>query len=304
MGGDVSVESSHGVGTTFTIVLPLQVQQIDSKVVTSAGDTVPPMVTRLTAQTAGAVLVVDDDPTLRRLVTANLQKAGFTVTAASTGEEALDLLKRQSPDLVLLDIMMPGIGGWATLEKIRSTPELNSVRVLLHSVVADPDKAYQLGAHGILQKPAELGHIVAEVKRLLSRESVECDVLLVEDDPPTRDMMRRILERQQWRVRSAANGQLALQVLGETTPAAVVLDLKMPIMNGFQFIDRVQAHATWRHIPVFVFTSMDITQEIRERLSGRAAGIFQKGNYSREELLQRVHEAVQAHLTSRAATTN
>jgi CheY-like chemotaxis protein len=111
-------------------------------------------------------------------------------------------------------------------------------------------------------------------------------------------MMARTLEREGWKVRAAANGQLAIQILEQTMPAAVVLDLKMPIMNGFQFIDIVQARAAWRELPIFVFTSMDITQEIRERLGGRPAGIFQKGNFSREELIQRVHVAVQAHLTA------
>jgi signal transduction histidine kinase len=125
-----------------------------------------------------------------------------------------------------------------------------------------------------------------------------CDVLLVEDDPPTRDMMARILEREGWKVRSAANGQLAIGILEQVQPAAVVLDLKMPIMNGFQLIDRVHANEAWRHLPLFVFTSMDITQELREKLATRTAGIFQKGNYPREELIQRVHDAVQSHLTA------
>ncbi len=124
------------------------------------------------------------------------------------------------------------------------------------------------------------------------------DVLLVEDDPPTRDMMARILEREGWRVRSAANGRIALHIVEQVIPAAIVLDLKMPIMNGFQFMDAMQTRADWKKVPVFVFTSMDITQEVRERLSGGAAGIFQKGNYSREELIDRVQAAVQAHLNS------
>lgn len=123
------------------------------------------------------------------------------------------------------------------------------------------------------------------------------DVLLVEDDPPTRDMMARILQREGWNVRTAANGQLAIGILEQNVPAAIVLDLKMPIMNGFQFLQRVQDNPLWSAVPVFVFTSMDITQDIRTSLNGRAAGIFQKGNYSREELVQRVQEAVQAHLT-------
>jgi len=123
-------------------------------------------------------------------------------------------------------------------------------------------------------------------------------VLLVEDDPPTRDMMSRTLEREGWKVRTAANGQLAIEILQQALPAAVVLDLKMPIMNGFQFMEVVQGRQEWRDLPIFVFTSMDVTQEIRERLGSRAAGVFQKGNFSREELIQRVHQAVQAHLTA------
>jgi len=124
------------------------------------------------------------------------------------------------------------------------------------------------------------------------------DVLLVEDDPSTRDMMARLLDRQGLRVRTAANGALAIQALQPTLPAVVVLDLKMPIMNGFQFLDRVQENERWRRLPVLVFTSMDITQDVRDRLTGRTAGIFMKGNFSREELSDRVKEAVQAHLTA------
>ena len=125
-----------------------------------------------------------------------------------------------------------------------------------------------------------------------------CDVLLVEDDPPTRDMMARILEREGWKVRTATNGQHAISVLEQVIPVSVILDLKMPIMNGFQFIDHVQTRADWRKIPIFVFTSMDITQDIRERLAGRTAGIFQKGDHSRDDILQHVQDAVQAHLTA------
>jgi CheY-like chemotaxis protein len=124
------------------------------------------------------------------------------------------------------------------------------------------------------------------------------DILLVEDDPPTRDMVARILQREGWRLRTAPNGQIAIQILEQSVPATVVLDLKMPIMNGFQFLERVEANPAWSKLTIFVFTSMDVTQEIRERLSNRVAGIFQKGTYSREELLQRVNEAVQAHLTA------
>ncbi len=142
-----------------------------------------------------------------------------------------------------------------------------------------------------------IGDKLVPKAQLTEAENTEFDVLLVEDDPPTREMMRRILERQEWKVHAVANGQLALKALEYHIPAAVVLDLKMPIMNGFQFLDRVRVDPVWKNIPVFVFTSMDVTHDIRERLTSCSAGIFQKGNYSREELLQRVHDAVQAHLT-------
>ena len=125
-----------------------------------------------------------------------------------------------------------------------------------------------------------------------------CDVLLVEDDPPTRDMMARILEREGWRIRTASNGQHAIGILEQVLPASVILDLKMPIMNGFQFIDHVQTRENWRRLPIFVFTSMDITQDIRERLAGRTAGILQKGDLSRDDIIQHVQDAVQAHLTA------
>jgi len=125
------------------------------------------------------------------------------------------------------------------------------------------------------------------------------DVLLVEDDPPTREMMSRILEREGWRVRAAANGQAAVQILAQAVPAAIILDLKMPIMNGFEFLEHVQAHGHWRQVPVFVFTSMDLPQELRVQLAGKAAGLYQKGSFSREDFLQVVHRAVEARLPPR-----
>ncbi len=139
---------------------------------------------------------------------------------------------------------------------------------------------------------------IAPSKPPMPPDTSPCDVLLVEDDPPTRDMMARILERQGWKVRTATNGQHAIGILEQVLPASVILDLKMPIMNGFQFIDHVQTKAAWRQLPIFVFTSMDITQDIRERLAGRTAGIFQKGDHSRDDIIQHVQDAVQAHLTA------
>jgi CheY-like chemotaxis protein len=105
-------------------------------------------------------------------------------------------------------------------------------------------------------------------------------------------MMTRLLEKEGWKVRGAANGHIALQFMQSGVPAAIVLDLKMPIMNGFQFINRLQSNANWRKIPIFLFTSMDITQEVRDQLEGKVAAIFQKANYSRDDLITRVRDAV------------
>jgi CheY-like chemotaxis protein len=119
---------------------------------------------------------------------------------------------------------------------------------------------------------------------------------VVEDDADLREMMRRTLENVGWAVIEAANGRVALERLIEQRPELILLDLMMPEMDGFQFLEEVRTHEEWRSIPIVVVTAKDLTEEDRRRLTASVARVLQKGLYSREEMLREVRDLVAARV--------
>jgi CheY-like chemotaxis protein len=117
-------------------------------------------------------------------------------------------------------------------------------------------------------------------------------VLIVEDDGLTRQMLRTLLERQGWDVREATNGRTGLAALRDRLPALIILDLMMPEMDGFKFVNEMRAREAWRDIPVLVLTAKDLNRGERERLNGAVQQVFQKGVTSRQQLVQEIHRLV------------
>jgi CheY-like chemotaxis protein len=146
---------------------------------------------------------------------------------------------------------------------------------------------YALGASDYLLKPFDRERLVA-VLRKYRCATPPCPVLVVEDDPAARDVLRRTLQNDGWIVWEAANGRLALESVGKNTPDLILLDLMMPEMDGFDFVAELRKMDAGRNIPVVVVTAKDLTLEDRQRLEGQVRRIFQKGGFSREELMREI----------------
>jgi CheY-like chemotaxis protein len=114
-------------------------------------------------------------------------------------------------------------------------------------------------------------------------------VLVVDDDPKIRDMLRRTLQKAGWTVAEAANGSEAIAALERAKPALVLLDLMMPGMDGFEVLERLHGDATWREVPVIIITAKDLTADDINRLNGRVVKVLQKGAYQRRELVRDIH---------------
>jgi CheY-like chemotaxis protein len=288
MGGDVSVTSEFGRGTTFTIRLPAVVRErLEESTAPEAGG-------RESGETAGSVLVIDDDPMVGDLLRRFLGKEGFQVVTASSGEEGLRLAADVRPDVITLDAIMPGMDGWMLLSRLKADRDLQAIPVIMLTILDNRNLGFSLGASDFLTKPIQRDLLVATVHRLCLKPTAP--VLVVDDDKLTRDLVRRSLESEGLQVVEANNGRVALEQMGSEKPGLILLDLLMPEMDGFEFLAELRRREGWRSIPVVVVTAKNIDAADRRRLNGYVETILEKGAFTREELLQELRDLVRARL--------
>jgi CheY-like chemotaxis protein len=179
--------------------------------------------------------------------------------------------------------MMPDLDGWTVLAAIKGDPALASTPVVLMSIIEEKNRGYALGAAEYLVKPVDRGKLVETLSHICGAAAGR--VLLVDDDDTVRRSVRAALEPIGWQVSEAENGQVAVDTLAAARPDVIILDLMMPQMDGFEFLERLRGRPDWREIPV-VITSKDLTDEDRDRLNGGVARIIQKSD--RDEMLRQL----------------
>lgn len=283
--GSIQVESAPGLGSTFILRLPRRPgAPADPEAALPAPGPGPGPGNR------GKVLVIDDDPAMREGVSRMLTHEGFWVALAGSGAEGLRLARTLRPHVITLDVAMPGLDGWQVLSQLKEDPDLQRIPVILVTLMGDRERGFALGATDFLQKPVSKERLV-EALSSAGLACCESPVLVVEDDPPTREALRRMLEGEGWEVRQASDAQQALEHLSLEAPCMVVLDLMLPGMDGFQLLAHLSEHPTWSRLPVVVVTARDLTPEDRERLATpQVRRIFHKGAFSRDELMGSIRD--------------
>ncbi|BCM82207.1 response regulator [Methylobacterium indicum] len=285
LGGEIAVASRPGEGTTFTLELPALYEARDPAEPAAAPAPDAPEIPAAARPEAGSnlVLVVDDDPATRDLLVRFLKRDGFQVATAPDGRAGLEQARALRPRVVLLDVTMPRMDGWAVLRALRADPDFGATPVIMVTVLDEQNLAFSLGATDYLHKPVEWGALKEAMERF--RPAIhEGPVLVVDDDPDVRERMTTMLTREGWRVASAENGLAGLEAVGVRKPGLVLLDLMMPEMDGFGFLRALRDKPEWRDIPVVVLTAKDVTAEDRRRLAGRADRILPKAGLGMADL--------------------
>ena len=294
MGGKITVTSELGVGSTFKIDLPAIVEK-------AADDTETESVTsgEQTSDTGsqpgalrGAILLIDDDRNARELLTRTLEAGGHNVVSSSSAEEGIEMARRILPALITLAVEMPGMDGWEALRVLKADEVLKSIPVVMVSVAGDRSQAFMLGAVDSLTKPVDRRLLLGVVQRHTA--GADSLVLVVEDEVDTAEMIRRGLAEAGYRVVVAHNGAEGLIRVADEVPDLILLDLLMPVMDGFEFASVLRANPDHAEIPIVVVTAKDLTSSDRERLRGTVETIIEKSEGFEEEILARINQVISA----------
>ncbi|MGE0431573.1 MAG: response regulator [Planctomycetota bacterium] len=305
-GGHMTVESEAGKGTTFAFRMPITA---------SAAPVPPPVVpprpdglmtparngsSGAAEPARGTVLIVDDDAEARDLLSRHVMRAGFAVRHAASGAAGISSAEANPPDAITLDVLMPGMDGWETLRQLRERPLTRNVPVIMVSMIDGQSIAMALGATAHLRKPVDRAVLIGLLQTATGKSDAG-RVMIVEDDESFRELMERTLRDASWTVTTAGNGAEALRLISmmddATLPSAILLDLMMPEMDGFELMMRLNAHPDWRSIPVIVCSARDLDRADRERLHGNLIAVVAKGNAQPDELRRLLETAMLQHQT-------
>ena len=279
LGGDVTVSSRVGEGSAFVLTLPAA-SATQRQLVETHGPA--------TSEMQATVLVVDDDPAAQHIIGTHLARDGYRLLYASSGQEAIASARQHRPDAITLDIMMPQVDGWGVLSMLKGDPELASIPVVLVTANHDASLGFELGAVAFLTKPVDREALLDAIRRCCSDKNRGV-VLVVEDDVETRELTERSVEKLGFGAAHASNGRQALTWLeANMPPLLILLDLLMPEMDGFAFLERLRSQPEWQGIPVIVVTAKQLTAEERQWLGQTTQQVVTKGQSAHVDLSQAV----------------
>jgi CheY-like chemotaxis protein len=253
------------------------------------------------AESNPLVLIVDDEEAARELLTSYLAPTYRTITADS-GAVALQKAKQIRPDAIILDVLMAQGNGFETLVALRKAPETAGIPVIILSIVDQKKIGFALGATDYLVKPIPK-HILLETlsKYVFTSSLDESAILLVDDDPKSLELLAETLRSAGYETQSVQNGERALEVLSSKIVDAVLLDLLMPGMDGFEVIRHVRSKPNLQDLPIFVMTGKNLSSEEINLLNSQTQAFFQKSGPWQTRLAAEIARVLNSKKRARAA---
>mgnify|MGYP002631181786 CR=1 FL=1 len=296
-GGSVELKSELGQGSCFTVRVPYgatlpTASKSSRRQVTTPVPTQNHMGERL-------ALVVEDDPKAAEMIRIQLDQEGFKVQLATNAEQGLELARAMHPDLITLDILLPGMSGWKFMEAIKKEAVLSSIPVIIISIVADQKKGLALGANKILQKPIDRQDLYAALSGLgfdHRDDQSPWQVLVVDDDPKAVALIRKSLEAVNCQVLEAFGGSDAITLATSHLPNLIILDLMMPEVTGFDVVAALRENPETARIPICILSAKILTQDEKQFLDDNITQVLQKSSFSSKNFVSEIHRVMRTRV--------
>jgi PAS domain S-box-containing protein len=295
--GQIVLESAPGRGSRFTFTMPLGAQTAGDQPLRQPA----PDSRRPSSVGKPLVMIVDDEGPARELLASYLSP-DYRIVMASSGAEALEKAQHLRPDAITLDVLMSGGNGFETLARVRQTRELANTPIIIVSIVDQQRVGFALGAADYLIKPIRKPLLLETLhKHVPSQPDDDDSILLVDDDPKTLELLTETLRSAGYETQSVHSGERALEVLSSKMVSAVMLDLLMPGMDGFEVIQHVRKEPTLKDLPIFVMTGKTLSSEESSLLAQETQALFHKNGACREQLISEVGRVLQSRKRAAAA---
>jgi len=288
LGGYIHVKSKEGIGSTFTSYI---LQDYNQDKVKSEEYKIVETPQIVPFPQKGKILVIDDDINFLDLIDRRLTKEGYLVFTANNGQSGLNKANKIIPDIIILDIVMPDMDGWTVYKKLKKTPLISQIPVIIVTIGDYEKMAKDFGVVDFLAKPIKWNtlNVILSKYKIISKSK---HILVIDDDSATRIILRKMLVKDGWRVDEAENGKVAFDRIKKEKPELILLDLLMPVMDGFKFLKVIKAEHSLIDIPIIVITSKDLTADDYSYLTANVDRVIQKGDYTRKEIINRIDIAI------------
>ena len=243
------------------------------------------------------ILVIDDEPAIADLIKINLEADGYEVDTALDGMEGIEKAKASPPDVITLDVLMPGMNGFQVMELLKKNPGTADIPVIFISIVEGPqkDRGFHLGAVDFLTKPIEYGELLKSLKKIESSigkvTGVKKEVLVIDDERDVTNLIKVNLEDQGYDVFVAYNGPDAIAIARERKPEVIMLDLAMPGMDGFSVMKVLKQDKETEHIPIIVLTGHD-TKGYKQKSLMLGAAQYMTKPFSEKDIVEEIKKVI------------